>query len=272
MEKSGKIKRSHRILSIPVLASVLMYIYCYVLRSIVVGIAEPKMGELYGFAVFALTIVMLFIHKFWFRPEYKGSFRMDLLKEKSIVIPIIVYLVIDIILISTNWIEEGIQMPTLQILAISLMAGVGEEVCYRVVMLTTELRAWLRKGSSSYLPALLTASLVFGLSHFLNIAAGAHYLNIIIQVITTVGAGLIMGAIFLRSGNILYPIIIHFLHDFLAFLTYGSLITKTTPPTFMDVAWIVGLFIIQAAIAVWLLKGRKDEIIAIWKERWSITD
>lgn len=270
LEKLRKFRQSHFILRITVLASILLNIYTFVLRSFVTGVADHFIGDLYGFAIVLLSVVFLIIHKLWFSPEYKGSFRMDLLKEKSVIIPLVVYLVIDIGMNAFNWSIEGIQMPTLVSLALVLMSGIGEEVCYRVIIMTTELRIWIRKGS--YLPALLIASLLFGLGHLSNVFAGATLSATLLQVFATIASGLFMGSLFIRTGNVMLPIGVHILHNLMSLMTAGASVVNSHGVSFEGILFIGALAVAQIIISVWLLKGRKEEIVSVWKERWSVTE
>jgi uncharacterized protein len=83
------------------------------------------------------------------------------------------------------------------------LAGLSEEVLFRGV---------LQAGLSLLLPdsmALVIASLLFGLAHFVTPA----------YALLAGVAGLYLGLVFLLQGNLLVPIVAHALYDFVA-LTY----------------------------------------------------
>lgn len=87
---------------------------------------------------------------------------------------------------------------------VSLLAGVGEELLFRGVIqdaLVEPVGLW---------PALALASVIFGLLHWITPAYGL--------IATLVGAYL--GAIYIWTGNLLAPIVIHALYDFVILQVY----------------------------------------------------
>ena len=89
-----------------------------------------------------------------------------------------------------------------QLLLISLLAGLGEELLFRGAVQGL-LVDWL-----GLLPGLILASLLFGACHPMTLA----YL-----MITTL-IGLYLGSLWIVTGNLLAPIVTHALYDFLALL------------------------------------------------------
>jgi len=89
-----------------------------------------------------------------------------------------------------------------QMAVVSLLAGVCEEILFRGV-----LHGWiaLHWGAG---PALIVASLVFGLAHCVNPAYAV--------VAAAIGAG--FGGLWLWNGNLLVPIVAHTTYDFMALL------------------------------------------------------
>ena len=88
-------------------------------------------------------------------------------------------------------------MPGGALFLIALFAGVFEELLFRGVIqagLAGPLGEW---------PALLLASLLFGLAHALS---RAYF------VIATL-MGIYLGGLFMVTGNLLIPILVHFLYD-----------------------------------------------------------
>nr|WP_239056945.1 CPBP family intramembrane glutamic endopeptidase [Wenzhouxiangella limi] len=87
---------------------------------------------------------------------------------------------------------------------VALLAGVGEELLFRGVIqggLDGVIGPW---------PALALASLLFGAMHALS---RAYF------VLATV-MGLYMGLVYLWTGNLLIPILIHFLYDWVVLRYY----------------------------------------------------
>ncbi|NDY96869.1 type II CAAX prenyl endopeptidase Rce1 family protein [Wenzhouxiangella limi] len=94
--------------------------------------------------------------------------------------------------------------PPGTLLMVALLAGVGEELLFRGVIqggLDGVIGPW---------PALALASLLFGAMHALS---RAYF------VLATV-MGLYMGLVYLWTGNLLIPILIHFLYDWVVLRYY----------------------------------------------------
>ncbi|HQR31705.1 MAG TPA: CPBP family intramembrane metalloprotease [Blastocatellia bacterium] len=90
--------------------------------------------------------------------------------------------------------------------AISLLAGIGEEVTYRGVMF---LLLWRVTGSA--LVAALIAAVVFGVSHYLQGWKSAALIA---------GFALIFQWLYWISGSLLAPMILHFVYDLTAGVMY----------------------------------------------------
>lgn len=87
---------------------------------------------------------------------------------------------------------------------VSILAGVGEELLFRGVL---QDGLALKFGIA---PALVTASLIFGLAHFIT---PAYFL-----IATAMGAYL--GLIYHFTDNLLIPVIVHALYDWIAIHYY----------------------------------------------------
>lgn len=94
--------------------------------------------------------------------------------------------------------------PTGTVFLVALLAGVGEELLFRGVI-----QGGL-EGSLGPWPALVVASVVFGLMHALT---RAYF------IIATL-MGLYLGWIYMATGNLLIPILIHFLYDWVILRWY----------------------------------------------------
>jgi membrane protease YdiL (CAAX protease family) len=86
------------------------------------------------------------------------------------------------------------------LLLLSILAGIGEETLFRGVLQTA------LAGPLGPWPALFLVSALFGLVHFVT-ATYAVLAGLI---------GLYLGWLFLRTGNLLVPVVVHALYDFVA--------------------------------------------------------
>lgn len=104
--------------------------------------------------------------------------------------------------------------------ATALTVAIAEEIAYRGQILIQGIR-WT-KSKNPYLFGLLLSSFLFSISHLVNLSSQPIKATII-QVITTFSVGLILGVIYLTSGNFFFPVMIHFLIDFSALTQNDSM-------------------------------------------------
>lgn len=90
------------------------------------------------------------------------------------------------------------------VLSVALMAGIGEELLFRGVI-----QAGLT-GLVGPMTALAIASLLFGLAHALTVA----------YFVLTCLMGVYLGWLYQATGNLLVPIMVHFLYDWIVLAWY----------------------------------------------------
>jgi membrane protease YdiL (CAAX protease family) len=95
---------------------------------------------------------------------------------------------------------RGAGVPELALLA--LLAGVGEEALFRGVI-QSALAGWLPVWL-----ALVLTSMVFGVAHWVSTA----------YAVVAGVVGLYLGSLYLITQNLLAPIVVHALYDFVALL------------------------------------------------------
>jgi len=67
--------------------------------------------------------------------------------------------------------------------------------------------------------AILGSSILFGVGHLANLASGADFLMTLLQITYAFLFGLVCAEIVAKTKSIIFPIIWHAMHDFIAFLT-----------------------------------------------------
>ncbi|WP_134020426.1 type II CAAX endopeptidase family protein [Lysinibacillus sp. YR326] len=67
--------------------------------------------------------------------------------------------------------------------------------------------------------AILGSSILFGIGHFANLLSGADLLMTLLQIIYAILFGLVCAEIVAKTKSIIFPIVWHAMHDFIAFLT-----------------------------------------------------
>lgn len=109
----------------------------------------------------------------------------------------------------------------MQLLLVAIMSGIGEELFFRGILQTT-ITHWCGGETRGLIFGILITSVVFGLLHPVNK----------LYVLLCFVIGLYLGTIFALSGNnLVAPIIIHALYNFVVFLTMPRMIGFSTGGT-----------------------------------------
>lgn len=140
-------------------------------------------------------------------------------------------------------------------LAVGVGAGVFEEYLFRGVILRGILslsndphRVWI---------AVLTSSFMFGISHMINI--GHQPLEpTIVQGASAMILGLFLAALYLRTKNIIWPMLFHGLNDFGSVYVLGSASYTSN----LDPTRLIGEFIVLGGLAIiFLRKSQQSKIL-----------
>lgn len=105
----------------------------------------------------------------------------------------------------------------LQLFLIALMSGIGEELLFRGVLQTTVVH-WFGGETRGLIFGILITSVLFGLAHPINK----------LYVFLCIVIGVYLGLTFVWSGNLLVPMILHALYNFVVFLAMPQLIDFST--------------------------------------------
>lgn len=154
----------------------------------------------------------------------------------------------------------------------ALSAGVNEEIGSRALTIDNAYRV---QGEIKIYIYLILTSIIFGLSHITNIFFGASLSATISQIFYATGFGILFGAIYLRTGNILPGIISHFIIDF------ASAFNPAYDPSSTEkmmlhteevnvVQSLIQIIIIGGILALYGLflvrKKKHDEITEVWSK------
>lgn len=154
----------------------------------------------------------------------------------------------------------------------ALSAGVNEEIGSRALTIDNAYRV---QGKIEIYKYLILTSIIFGLSHITNIFFGASLSATISQIFYATGFGILFGAIYLRTGNILPGIISHFIIDF------ASAFNPAYDPSSTEkmllhteevnvVESLIKIIIIGGILALYGLflvrKKKQDEITEVWSK------
>ena len=133
-------------------------------------------------------------------------------------------------------------------LLLGFAPAVFEEVIFRGILI-----AKLREHGTAVRGALWISSLLFGAAHLTNLV-GTRLIDVLVQTGYAIVIGLVLGAIYLKSGDIAAAILAHALTD------VSSRIFVSSPdqtPAPMLVAFVL-LLIVEAGYALWLTKRIPD--------------
>ena len=103
-------------------------------------------------------------------------------------------------------------------LFLTLSIGMAEEIYFRGIICNM----WLEEGK---VRAMVISSVLFGISHLMNIAGGAGVLATFLQICFAFIYGLVFALIFIRSGSLIPCILLHALHDMCSFVSADGTVT-----------------------------------------------
>lgn len=134
------------------------------------------------------------------------------LKSYIIIAAVLSYFCISLIISHPTRLAAG--------LTVGLIAALPEEFIWRGLVLGYVAEHLRGTDQSRAVRALLLSSIFFGMYHLSNLHVQPLDTTMS-QVVQTTGLGMVLGAAYLKSGNVLWPISIHFFWDFCATLGNG---------------------------------------------------
>lgn len=134
--------------------------------------------------------------------------------------------------------DEGIPV-ILSNLFLTVGVGFSEELYFRGVICNR----WRQKSAGT---AILVSAILFGICHMLNVLGGADLGQTVLQICFAFFYGIVFGLIFIAADSVWPCVVLHFLHDFCAFI--GA---ELTPEKNVILAVIQTLLLIGYAWIVW---------------------
>ncbi len=147
--------------------------------------------------------------------------------------------------------KDGFSVLTLLLLVIAV--GICEELIFRGLVF----KYLSAKGLKV---AILGSSILFGFGHLANLLSGANFFMTLLQIAFAFLFGLVCAEIVAKTKSIIFPIIWHASHDFIAFLTDSE-------PNVLSVSMHVlhCLLLIGLAIYFWRALFPKKETTELMK-------
>ena len=233
------------------------------------------LGDADTFGIFATAIgsvlagaLCLYIHKGWYAGDYEGSLKLrNLGKGLLMLLPFLV-----IIAMNAQGIDfSSLTGETVFALFISGIApGFVEEVAFRGLAGANFMRTW-RTEKKIVLSATLT-SIVFGAVHLMNLSEGAGVIVTFTQVFYAMGFGIMLSAVFLRTGTLLPSIVVHTLVDFTCFLGRGGDGVLTDNGSF-DINALISILLglVFGALGYYYIRpSKRKEILDLWAKKWHL--
>ena len=263
-------KRNHTLSEKLPLLSMLLSI---VATSLVCGLAASFSSSdfVQYLLMSAAGILCMLAQKWWFAPAFKGVFRAEVpLREISLLcVPFLIQLLLSWLL---NVMDHGLFFrATALSVVMALSAGFGEEAMFRGLAVPIGMR-YLRGRNKILITALIT-SVVFGMSHLGN-AKGGNVIGIV-QAVAAIGSGLFYVAVFLRTGSIMVTVVMHFLIDWIYFVTNPALQNGEMANMVVTPAVIISCIVdlSMSAVGLWLIRPAvREKIEAVWQNKWDFAD
>lgn len=156
----------------------------------------------------------------------KWAKRGSLLSEKGIglgngmkygLVVILLAVVMSVLSIDRSKMQLNPLPVILVFLIYMLTVGMAEDFLYRGVMAESLLEHF-GTSRAGVQKAAVISSLIFALTHYMNLTTGASFLGVSLQVLNAFLAGLTLAVIYFRTGNIWTVVIIHAIWDFFSLL------------------------------------------------------
>ena len=252
-----------------ILGFIVMQALVVAINSIIGGLIEGYPNVTGPVGTIIATVLLLLFFKWWFKPEYLGSIKGS--DYESVWLFVGTYAVFLLVTFIIDRLFSGTKaaIPVLSNALISLLAGMTEEASFRGFMVPVLMRKHSKK---SLMMPILVPAIVFALVHGLNGRVGAGVLVTILQVINCVFFGAALTIIYLISGNIIIPIVVHVVHDLLAFSYEGAAETEgimTGGITADMIGDTVAALVMFVVVMYFITRPKNTEkVLDIWKRKW----
>ena len=287
MKKEKKEKKTFSIADKnPYIGVILEILWAYLLTSVIgpmvagiaVSIYERTTGNSFlnqeivpAVVSIIVSIIFLCVHKKKIGKKFDGYFSDKNIKFGCLLMLVWVgYWVFNTISVAI-FSKAGLPQPEVYIWA--LQAGVVEETIFRIVPIFFVMRH--RENKKLVIYTFIVSSVLFGMVHIMNVTAGAPMDITIFQVVAAGMMGFFMAACYLRTGNILFGIIPHFINDIVAGTDVGLVSDNLVMQEGLRLynLFDLGMTIVIGIIGIYLIKSVKyDEIKALWDDKFTKTE
>ena len=138
--------------------------------------------------------------------------------------------------------------PSIEFFILGFAPGIFEEVVFRGVFVSN-----LKAAGKSDFAAVMISALGFGVIHLTNAVGDVGMLQVLVQVSYAVVVGMVFGAIFIRTGNIISIIVVH------AAIDISCHVFNSAPcTTALTLAAFVAVLAVEAVYALMLTFRKPD--------------
>ena len=137
---------------------------------------------------------------------------------KGAIVRLLPIIVISLVLIVYNVIvnyDSITSKKIFEILMNATLAGVGEELIFRKILLGF----MLKKNEDKYITYIIICAALFGVVHLSNLFYGAPVVGVICQVISASMAGIMFGFVYYNSRSFILCALIHTFYDIAALMS-----------------------------------------------------
>ena len=247
-----------------VLDIVVMGIFINIFKSIF-DFLIPSFGSnlISSLSSIIVALIFLFIYKWYMRDKLQNLLSLKNFKFALILlIPSLIFIIGNLV---SNYIDGNFTFNAL-IIVLGLGPGISEEIVFRGFILSNLMRIRKNRNLSIYWIACLSA-IPFGFVHLFNIAVGANVNYSLAQMFFTICLGFLFAGVYLRTGNLIVPIISHSLIDITGLCNVESLNSSiagliSQAPGFYDYVFMISGSLIALAFGLYYIR----------KEKWADID
>ena len=202
-------------------------------------------------AIGAIILIVFVLSLGWFKPLFapqpvKGRWWMWFFVV-LVVVPIVLRFA------GIDYAGYGIDV-VITALFVGLFIGFVEEILYRGIVVKI-----LRSAGHREWTVAVVSSLIFALSHSINLISGMPVLTVALTVLFTFGFGMMMYLVMRVTGNIIWAMLIHAMTDPTTFLGSGGIDASSgaAHSPLIDIAGPFSLIFVGAAlIAMIFIRGK----------------
>lgn len=222
------------------------WIICFLGINILLAVVQKKLNItlfkdqlfLQGGCEIGIIIITLLINHFYTKENFHFE-NWNIFLRSLMVDFFISYYIIAIVLNYNQMHHVGFY------LVLAALIGIAEEITFRGMILGSLIHNW--KGKKPILSSVLLSSLIFGLTHAIN-AFSQPLPNTIVQIVVAFSLGVILAFMYLRTNNLITPILFHMLVDFTSI--------SLTNSTESQAGWETALLVLIVALLVLIFQLR----------------